>query len=190
MNFKLKQIPKTVLIILLSSISFSIQAQNDSLILSSPARNELNFNFGLGSQSQIKYQIEQGQNPFLPSKNYAWEANVNYAIGFDRQWKFSMGFTVGAAEFDPQFEITNEQFPGIDQYIGMDYHTYYYGMYSGWYGDTYIALPLKFHYNLFQIGDKHRIWLNAGVEFQYLFQMDETKETIIKKLESKGLTRS
>ena len=174
MNFKLKQIPKTVFIMLLLSISLDIQAQNDSLIFSSPARNELNFNFGLGSQSQIKYQIEQGQNPFLPSKNYAWEANFNYAKAFDRLWKFSMGFTVGSANFEPQFEITNKQFPGIDQYIGYDYYTYY--SYNSWYRDTYITIPLKLHYKLFQFGTKHRIWANSGVEFQYLFTLDEYRK--------------
>jgi hypothetical protein len=159
----------------LLSVSINIQAQNDAFILSAPPQNEINFKFGFGAQSQIQYQVEQGKNPFLPSKNHAWEANATYATSIERLWKISTGLIVGAGSLETPFEITNEQFPGIDQYLENDFSSGYFGITNQWYSDVYIAIPLTFHYNLFQIGSKHRIWANAGIEFQYLFPVDEKR---------------
>ena len=169
MNFKGLHIYKTIFIGFLLAINLSLQAQNDSFILSSPPQSEINFTFSLGKQSQIKYQVEKGQNPFLATKNHAWEFNANYALGFDQSYKISIGLIAGAGSFDAPFEITNSKFPGVTQYIGEDYHSGYFGISDQWYSDYYIALPLKVHYNIFHLGSKHRIWANAGVDFQYLF---------------------
>jgi Lhr-like helicase len=52
MNFTLKQILKTIYNASIEC-SINIQVQNDAFILSAPSRNEINFKFGFGAQSQI-----------------------------------------------------------------------------------------------------------------------------------------
>ena len=162
---------KVLFLFILFSTNYFAIAQNDSFILREPPQNEISFKFSLGKQSQIQYQVEQGGNPFLPTKNHGWEINANYALRVERLWKISAGFTFGAGSFDAIYEITNEKFPGINQYIKEDLSSGYYGIPDQWYSDYFITIPFNIHYNLFQFGSKHRIWVNTGVEFQYLFPM-------------------